>query len=313
MSQYGAEGAARQGLGYREIVAVLLPRHDLGHRPGAGSACRSPRTPRDDLVVQPPPGPQVRDTGAGAATVLPDNGATRWRIEPRRRRRQPRRLPDRAAGTPARRSRGGRVLRRRPADHAGHALAAAGLPRPAPRRRARRRLDRPRHRQLAAARELPQGRRAAGDAGARGAPTRSAPRPSRPAPTRRTSAATRAPATTRSATPPPARSTAGYAAEHPASNEAVDATRRQVLTSRRRPAFTQFAVQQRRLDLGGLGALPAGAAGPLRRLDRQPGALLDARLDDAASSAPGRRSATSPGSWSPPGTGTATGAAGSGR
>ena len=39
MSQYGAEGAARQGLTYRQIAEFYYPGTDVGHRPGAGSPC----------------------------------------------------------------------------------------------------------------------------------------------------------------------------------------------------------------------------------------------------------------------------------
>ena len=46
------------------------------------------------------------------------------------------------------------------------------------------------------------------------------------------------------------------------------------------PAFTQFAVQQRRLDLGRLRAVPDRPGGSLRRLVRQPRPHLVPRVQD---------------------------------
>ena len=37
MSQYGAEGAAREGLGFRAIAELLLPRDVVGQRPREGA------------------------------------------------------------------------------------------------------------------------------------------------------------------------------------------------------------------------------------------------------------------------------------
>ena len=66
MSQYGAEGAARQGLTYRQIADVLLPRHDLGRRPAAGSGSQISADTTDDLVVRARAGPDACATPAPA-------------------------------------------------------------------------------------------------------------------------------------------------------------------------------------------------------------------------------------------------------
>lgn len=79
MSQYGAEGAARAGLGYRQIADFYYPGTDWG---SAGGPIRVLLTVdgTDDLVVLAQPGLKVRDAAERGAQELPDNGATRWRI-----------------------------------------------------------------------------------------------------------------------------------------------------------------------------------------------------------------------------------------
>jgi SpoIID/LytB domain protein len=80
MSQFGAEGAARQGLDHREILAFYYP----------GTALRSTRSKvrvlisadtSDDVVVQARPGLRLRDRGAGKTYALPrSTGTDRWRL-----------------------------------------------------------------------------------------------------------------------------------------------------------------------------------------------------------------------------------------
>lgn len=79
MSQYGAEGAARQGLDHREILAFYYPGTTVGSAGGSVSVLISADT-TDDLVVRARPGLTVHDRGAGERWTLPDNGASQWRI-----------------------------------------------------------------------------------------------------------------------------------------------------------------------------------------------------------------------------------------
>ncbi|MGH3362214.1 MAG: SpoIID/LytB domain-containing protein [Nocardioides sp.] len=79
MSQYGAEGAARQGLGFRQIAEFYYPGTSWGETRGWMHVVISADT-TDDLVVLARNGLRMRDTGTGVTTRLPDNGATRWRI-----------------------------------------------------------------------------------------------------------------------------------------------------------------------------------------------------------------------------------------
>jgi stage II sporulation protein D len=79
MSQYGAEGAARQGLSYRQIARFYYPGTTWGTAKGRVRVQISADT-TDDLVVLARDGLRVRDLGTGTVTRLPDNGATRWRI-----------------------------------------------------------------------------------------------------------------------------------------------------------------------------------------------------------------------------------------
>jgi stage II sporulation protein D len=79
MSQYGAEGAGRQGLGYRQIVEFYYPGTQWGTADGQVSVLITADT-TDDLVVGARPGLQVRGTDGDGFTTLPENGASRWRI-----------------------------------------------------------------------------------------------------------------------------------------------------------------------------------------------------------------------------------------
>lgn len=80
MSQYGAYGAARRGLGYRSILGFYYPGTSWSHdnRP-VRVLVTADTTP--DLVVSPAPGLRVRDLGAGVVYRLPEiAGVRRWRL-----------------------------------------------------------------------------------------------------------------------------------------------------------------------------------------------------------------------------------------
>ena len=79
MSQYGAEGAAREGLGYDQIADFYYPGTEWAKVRGRIRVLLTGDT-TDDLVVLAQDGLRVRDASTGEAEVLPDNGATRWRI-----------------------------------------------------------------------------------------------------------------------------------------------------------------------------------------------------------------------------------------
>ena len=79
MSQYGAEGAARQGLTYEQIANFYYPGTTWGLSRGKVTVQISADT-TDDLVVLARPSLTVRDTAGGDRLALPANGATRWRL-----------------------------------------------------------------------------------------------------------------------------------------------------------------------------------------------------------------------------------------
>lgn len=84
MSQYGAYGAARQGLGTRRILRFYYPATRLRVlRPGSASRIRVLLTddPTRYLVVSPAAWLSGRDLGSGATYRLPSPaGVTRWRL-----------------------------------------------------------------------------------------------------------------------------------------------------------------------------------------------------------------------------------------
>ena len=84
LSQYGAEGAARQGLDHRQIAEFYYPGTTWGRARGRISVLLSADT-TDDLVVVARPGLRVHDLATGEVVTLPDNGATRWRVTAARR------------------------------------------------------------------------------------------------------------------------------------------------------------------------------------------------------------------------------------
>ena len=79
MSQYGAEGAARQGLSYRKILRFYYPGTSWASSTGRIRVLLTADT-TDDLLVRARSGLTVRDTAGGKRMVLPDNGARRWRV-----------------------------------------------------------------------------------------------------------------------------------------------------------------------------------------------------------------------------------------
>ena len=79
MSQYGAEGAAREGLGFRRIAEFYYPGTTWGRAAGRITVLLTADT-SDDLVVRARAGLTVRDGGSGETYALPDNGAKRWRV-----------------------------------------------------------------------------------------------------------------------------------------------------------------------------------------------------------------------------------------
>ena len=80
MSQHGANGAARQGLGHEEILKFYYPGTAFG------TASRKIRVlvtgdTTSDLVVEARRSLRLRDLGDGTTYTLPrDRGATRWRV-----------------------------------------------------------------------------------------------------------------------------------------------------------------------------------------------------------------------------------------
>jgi SpoIID/LytB domain protein len=80
MSQYGAEGAARQGLTWKQIVSFYYPGTTLATDAGRVKVLISADT-SGDVVVAPRSGLVVTDTKTGEVWTLPTNGATRWRLE----------------------------------------------------------------------------------------------------------------------------------------------------------------------------------------------------------------------------------------
>lgn len=83
MSQYGAQGAALQGLGYKEIVGFYYPGTDWAKMRGRVRVLITADT-SDDVVVESAPGLTVRDLGDGSTHELPARAdVSRWRLEVR--------------------------------------------------------------------------------------------------------------------------------------------------------------------------------------------------------------------------------------
>lgn len=81
LSQYGAEGAARKGLTYDEIAEFYYPGTSWGRVAGKVKVLVTADT-TDDVVVRARSGLKVKDLGSGQQSRLPANGATKWRLKP---------------------------------------------------------------------------------------------------------------------------------------------------------------------------------------------------------------------------------------
>jgi stage II sporulation protein D len=79
MSQYGAEGAARQGKSHRQILRFYYPGTRVGEAKGRVKVLITGDT-SDDLVVKARSGLTVRDSAGGGRVRLPANGASHWRV-----------------------------------------------------------------------------------------------------------------------------------------------------------------------------------------------------------------------------------------
>ena len=80
MSQYGAQGAAKAGLTYQQILAFYYPGTTLSTATGKLRVLITSDT-TSDVVVDSAAGLSLRDLGAGRTYDLPTtSGATRWRL-----------------------------------------------------------------------------------------------------------------------------------------------------------------------------------------------------------------------------------------
>lgn len=86
LSQYGAEGAARQGLTARQIIHFYYPHTKAGTAAHTVRVLISADTD-DNTTVVAQPGTSVRDLATGTTTALPTDGdaaaATEWRLSAR--------------------------------------------------------------------------------------------------------------------------------------------------------------------------------------------------------------------------------------
>ena len=79
MSQYGAEGAARQGMTWQQIIGFYYPGTSWGEQRGPISVWLTGDT-TDDVVVLAQPGLTVTRLAPRKAWALPANGARQWRV-----------------------------------------------------------------------------------------------------------------------------------------------------------------------------------------------------------------------------------------
>jgi stage II sporulation protein D len=79
MSQYGAQGAARQGLTHQQILAFYYPGTTLGTTTGSMRVKLSGATTKS-LVVQNASGLEVRSAGSSTSYPATATGATQWRL-----------------------------------------------------------------------------------------------------------------------------------------------------------------------------------------------------------------------------------------
>lgn len=84
MSQWGAQGAAKQGRTWQQIVGFYYPGTEIGTvRRRVRVLISADRSP--DVVVGARPRLRVKDLGSRERWLLPDNGASLWRIHVNRR------------------------------------------------------------------------------------------------------------------------------------------------------------------------------------------------------------------------------------
>jgi SpoIID/LytB domain protein len=81
MSQYGSEGAARQGLTSAQIMDFYYPGTTMGQLGGQVRVWISADRDNNTIVLN-RPRLKVRDLVTKAKTPLPSNGATKWRLAP---------------------------------------------------------------------------------------------------------------------------------------------------------------------------------------------------------------------------------------
>jgi len=81
LSQYGAQGAARQGLGYRRIVKFYYPGTRWGQAAGKVRVLITADTSRD-VVVDDRSALTLRSLGSGRSWRLAQADARQWRIQP---------------------------------------------------------------------------------------------------------------------------------------------------------------------------------------------------------------------------------------
>ncbi|QIX25906.1 SpoIID/LytB domain-containing protein [Nocardioides sp. JQ2195] len=81
MSQYGAEGAARQGLGWREIVGFYYPGTEVARDKGRIAVLISADT-SPDVVVEHRSRLRVTKESTGVVHEVPDRGDGLWRLVP---------------------------------------------------------------------------------------------------------------------------------------------------------------------------------------------------------------------------------------
>ena len=79
MSQYGAQGAAKQGLTHQQILAFYYPGTTLGTTTGSMRVKLSGAT-ADSLVVQDATGLRARSVGSSSSYAATVTGATQWRL-----------------------------------------------------------------------------------------------------------------------------------------------------------------------------------------------------------------------------------------
>ena len=81
MSQYGSEGAAREGLSAAQIMDFYYPGTTMGSKTGQVRVWISADRDNNTVVIA-RKGLKVRDLATKKKTVLPDKRATKWRLAP---------------------------------------------------------------------------------------------------------------------------------------------------------------------------------------------------------------------------------------